>query len=80
MSQESLVFFLGFCTLLTPLLGIPSEWKEWTALVLGGLLIVLGYRLRRARYIRSLETTKGERRSEAFVESHAPRTSGVVPD
>lgn len=70
MSQESLIFFLGLLVFITPLLGIPYEWKVWTCMTLGVLLLILGYRLRRAAYLRSLETTQGERQGDAFVESH----------
>ena len=72
MSQESFVFFLGLLVLLTPLLGIPNDWKEWIFIGLGALIVISGYRLRRASYLRSIESHGGERRSEAFVENHAP--------
>ena len=72
MSQESFVFFIGLLVLITPALGIPNAWKEWIFVGLGTLIVIVGYRLRRGRYLRSLETHEGERRAEAFVENHAP--------
>ncbi len=70
MSQESLIFFIGLLVFITPVLGIPNEWKVRVFMILGALLLILGYRLRRAAYLRSLETEKGERQGDAFVESH----------
>ena len=66
---------MGILVVITPFLGIPNAWKQWVFVVLGTLIVVVGYRLRRARYLRSLETHEGERRSEAFVENRAP----IVP-
>lgn len=70
MSQESLVFLTGLCVFVTPLLGIPHTWKTWIVVSLGVILLILGYRLRRAAYLRSLQTETGERQGDAFVESN----------
>lgn len=72
MSQESIVVLTGILILLSPFLGIPTDWKEWGHILLGAVMMIIGYRLRRARYLRSLETKEGERRAEAFVENQAP--------
>lgn len=72
MSQESLIFLLGVAVMTTPLLGVPNAWKQWVFVGLGVVIVIIGYRLRRAAYIRSIETEKGERRGDAFVENHAP--------
>lgn len=72
MSNESFIFLMGFLVLITPLLGFPHEWKDWGIMVFGGLILIVGYRLRRKAYIRSLDTKKGERRADAFVENHSP--------
>lgn len=69
MSQESFVFLTGLLVLITPLLGFPHMWKDWGIMVLGALILIVGYRLRRAAYLRSIETGVGERRSDAFAES-----------
>lgn len=71
MSKESIVFILGGIVFLTSFLGVPSEYKEWTFIVSGVLLMAVGYRLRRTAFLRSLEHESGERRGEAFVESVA---------
>lgn len=74
MSQESLVFFSGILVLVTPLLGFPHAWKDWGIIVLGAFIVIVGYRLRRAAYLRSIETDTGDRRADAFVENNLPRT------
>ncbi len=77
MSQESLIFLLGVLVMTTPLLGIPNVWKQWIFVALGIVIAIIGYRLRRAAYLRSIETEKGERRGDAFVENHAPLATGL---
>lgn len=77
MSRESFVFLLGFVVFFVPFLGIPREWKEWILITIGVLLMFVGYKLRRAAFLRSIMHESGEHRGEAFVE-HAhtvvPRT------
>ncbi len=69
MSKETFVFILGILVFFTPFLGLPGDYKEWILIVSGVLLVVTGYRLRRAKFLRSLEHHSGERRGDAFVES-----------
>ncbi len=71
MKRESLVLLAGLLLAL-PFLGIPSDWKRIGYVTLGALLVLLGYQLRRAAYLRSMSSTSGERSSEAYVESSAP--------
>jgi VIT1/CCC1 family predicted Fe2+/Mn2+ transporter len=73
MSRESFIFLFGFIVFLTPFLGIPSEWKRIIFIVSGALLMLVGYSLRRASFIRSLEVASGERRGDAFVENVGTR-------
>lgn len=74
MSRESLVFLLGFVVFLTPFLGILWETKKIVFIVCGVLLMILGYLLRRAAFLRSIETESGERASDAFVENQSVET------
>lgn len=69
MSRESFVFTLGFLVFFTPFLGLPTDYKEWIFIILGVLLMTVGYSLRRTAFLRSIEHKSGERRSDAFVES-----------
>ena len=69
MSKESLVFVFGGIVFFTPFLGLPSEYKEWIFIASGILLMIVGYRLRRMAFLKSLEHESGERRGDAFVES-----------
>lgn len=68
MSRESFVFLIGFVVFFTPFLGIPREWKEWIFIGSGVLIMFLGYKLRRAAFLRSILHESGEHRGEAFVE------------
>ena len=69
MTKESFIFLLGIVVLVTPFLGIPGEWKQYTHIGAGILIVIVGYRLRRAAYFRSIEEQGGERRTEMFVEN-----------
>jgi hypothetical protein len=68
MSRESFVFLLGFIVFFTSFLGIPREWKEWIFIGSGIILMFLGYKLRRASFLRSIMNDEGEHRSDVFVE------------
>lgn len=69
MTQETLVFILGLILLLTPFLGIPADWKIYVYVVAGVLLLLIGYRLRYARFLRSIENGQGERQTDSYVEA-----------
>lgn len=77
MSQESLIAVTGLLILLVPSLGIPNAYDRWILGVLGLFIAILGYRLRRAAYLRSIETPHGERRADAFVESRTETLKGA---
>ncbi len=68
MSRESFIFIIGFFVFFASFLGIPDEWKEWFFIGSGIVLMFLGYKLRRAAFLRSIMHESGEHRSEAFVE------------
>jgi hypothetical protein len=69
MSKESIVFLLGLTVLLSPFLGIPNAWKDQLLIGAGVCIMLLGYVLRRAAFVRSLDTGNGERKNGSFVES-----------
>lgn len=77
MSRESFVFVLGFVVFLTPFLGIPGDWKKIIFVVVGILIMLFGYGLRRNAFLRSIETVKGERRGDSFVESGKAERRGT---
>jgi hypothetical protein len=68
MSRESIVFTLGILLLVIPNLGIPDAWKFYFYMAAAVLLIIIGYSLRRAAYIRSIERENGELSTDSFVE------------
>ncbi len=69
MSRESIVFTIGILLLVIPHLGIPENWKTYFFAIAGLLLILIGYSLRRAAYVRSIQQENGERSTDSFVEN-----------
>lgn len=77
MSRESLVLLLGVVIFFAPTLGIPEQWKLYIISGSGLLLIVVGYILRRAAYLRSIERDNGTRETDSFVESSGEGVENV---
>ena len=75
MSKESFIVLIGLVVFFTPSLGIPEDWKQYILLGSGVLLMLIGYILRRAAYLRSIDRGDGERRADSFVESIGPEVS-----
>lgn len=69
MTQETAIFLLGIVLFVTPFLGIPSDWKVYIYVGVAVLLLMFGYRLRYARFLRSVENENGERATDSFVEA-----------
>lgn len=81
MKRESLVFFLGMVIVLVPFLGVPSAWKRIVYIMLGLILVLVGYQLRRRAYLRSIEDHTGERKTDVYVEQVAfPAAPEILPD
>lgn len=68
MSRESVVFVIGILVIIVPHLGVPEQWKLYGLTGAGVILMIIGYSLRRAAYLRSIEHKEGERRADSFVE------------
>ena len=69
MSRESLVFTLGLVVFIVTFLGIPNDWKRLVFAIASVVLMYVGYSLRRSVFMRSFENERGEKMSDAFVES-----------
>ena len=69
MSREAIVFLLGIAITIVPFLGIPTDYKEYTLIVLGGLIAICGYSLRRSSFLREIEKDGYERVADSFSES-----------
>lgn len=69
MSKGTFVFLLGILLILIPYLGIPSLWKQYLYVGLGIILLLIGYAIRRAQYLREIDLGNGERGGETFVET-----------
>ena len=80
MKRESLVFIFGFLLVFMPFLGIPSAWKRIVYVAIGALLVIIGYQLRRAAYIRAIPVSGGEYKTDVYVESIAPKRASSHAD
>lgn len=69
MSKESVVLVTGLLLLIIPLLGLPDVWKKYFIIAAAVLLILVGYSLRHAAFIRSIQHENGERSTDSYVES-----------
>lgn len=69
MSRESLVLLLGLIIFILPLIGVAPEWKEYSQIVCGVLLVFLGFSLRRSAYYRKITRSNGEIGTDSFAES-----------
>ena len=78
MSREGIILITGVILTIIPYLGVPSDWKRIATVLLGALLIIVGYSLRRRAYLRSIETETGERHAEAFVENTTPKLTSDI--
>lgn len=67
--KETLVFISGILLTIVPFLGVPHVWRQYAIFGIGILLILIGYMLRRAVYLRRLERGNGERGADSFVET-----------
>lgn len=68
MTRESVVFLTGIILFLVPNLGIPDDWKYATYIGLSIVLMIVGYMLRHAAFIRRIERGNGELHTDSFVE------------
>lgn len=60
-------------------MGFPHEYKDWFLIVIGILLMITGYKLRRFAFLRSLEDEKGERKADVFTESNVSSSDHMTP-
>ena len=69
MHKETVVFLIGIILTLVPFLGVPESWKQYTIAIIGTLLILIGYLLRRGVYYSKIDHGNGERGTDSFVET-----------
>ncbi len=70
MKKETVIFILGMVCVLVPFLGVPTLWKTYLLIGIGAWLIWLGYRLRRAAFLREIDQGDGEQSTDSFAEYH----------
>lgn len=54
---------------IAPLIGVPPHLKDYTYIVIGVLLALIGLSLRRSAYFRRIDRGNGEYGTDSFVES-----------
>lgn len=52
-----------------PLIGVSPAWKEYGQIVIGVLLVFIGFSLRRSAYYRKITRSDGEIKTDSFAES-----------
>jgi hypothetical protein len=67
--KEITVLIAGLLLTIIPFLGVPIAWRQYSILIIGALLILVGYALRRAVYLGQLDKGNGERGTDSFVET-----------
>ncbi len=66
------MFIGGIVLTIVPFLGVPATWKVVATVTLGILFTLIGYRLRRARFLSAIDHGNGERGTDSFVETTEP--------
>lgn len=69
MKKATLIGLLGLLLIVGPFLGVPDQWKINGSVVIGVLLVLLGYLLIRDRIHAESDLGNGERGNESFVET-----------
>lgn len=67
--KETTVFLSGILLTIIPFTGIPETWRHYAIVAIGALLIIVGYTLRRAVYLRRIDKGNGERGTDSYVET-----------
>jgi heme/copper-type cytochrome/quinol oxidase subunit 4 len=69
MTRQTAVFFIGIVLTIIPFLGVPLAWREYSVAIIGVLLILIGYGLRREIFFARIDKGNGERGTDSFVET-----------
>jgi uncharacterized membrane protein len=72
MTKGTAIFLLGLLVIILPALGVPMAWKQIAFVVMGVIMLGIGYSLRRAQYLATLEHDGVVRTAETFVETTEP--------
>jgi predicted Na+-dependent transporter len=72
MTKGTAIFLLGLLVIILPALGVPMAWKQIALVVMGIIMLGIGYSLRRAQYLATLEHDGVVRTAETFVETTEP--------
>ena len=69
MRKATLIGLLGLLLIVGPFLGVPETWRINGTVVVGVLLVLLGYLLIRDRVHAETDMGNGERGNESYVET-----------
>lgn len=72
MTKGTTIFLLGLLAIILPSLGIPMAWKQIGLVLMGMVMLGLGYSLRRAQYLATLAQDGTLRTADTFVETTEP--------
>lgn len=72
MTKGTTIFLLGLLAMVLPSLGIPMAWKQIALVLMGIIMLGVGYSLRRSQYLATLEQDGALRTAETFVETTEP--------
>ncbi len=72
MTKGTAIFLLGLLVIILPALGVPMAWKQIAFVIMGITMLGIGYSLRRAQYLATLEHDGVVRTAETFVETTEP--------
>ncbi|MCU0678326.1 MAG: hypothetical protein MUF19_01915 [Candidatus Pacebacteria bacterium] len=72
MTKGTAIFLLGLLVIILPALGVPMAWKQIAFVIMGIIMLGIGYSLRRAQYLATLEHDGVVRTAETFVETTEP--------
>ncbi len=72
MTKGTAIFLLGLLVIILPALGVPMAWKQIAFALMGIIMLGIGYSLRRAQYLATLEHDGVVRTAETFVETTEP--------
>ncbi len=72
MTKGTAIFLLGLLIIVMPSFGIPVLWKQVLSVLVGCIMLGIGYSLRRAQYLATLDHDGVVRTAETFVETTEP--------
>jgi hypothetical protein len=80
MSKGTFLFIIGMLLIVVPYLGVPSAWKDYLYVLLGAVILLVGYAIRRTQYFIEIDRGNGERGGDTFVETTQNLFTGTTAE